>query len=123
MNQVSAPSSIEAWEVQLPEAPKPLASYIPCVRSGSLLFTSGTLPMKQGELIHKGPVGPGSLSLENAQQAARQCLLNALSVVKAELGSLKSVKRVVKITGFVMSTGDFYEQAKVMNGDSGLCGN
>ncbi len=105
------------WEAELPLPPAPVASYLPCRRVGDLIFTSGMLPMQNGELLYKGRVGV-ELSIEEAQAAARLCILNALSVIKAELGSLSRIKKVVKVTGFVMGTADFDAQPAVINGAS-----
>jgi enamine deaminase RidA (YjgF/YER057c/UK114 family) len=105
----------------VPEVPKPVAVYIPAVRSGNLVFTSGQLPMRSGELIQTGKVG-GDVSLDEAVECARQCALNAIAAVKAELGDLDLVKRVVKAVVFVASTPDFTGQPQVANGASELFG-
>jgi enamine deaminase RidA (YjgF/YER057c/UK114 family) len=105
----------------LPEAPRPLAAYVPAVSSGNLLFVSGQLCLVNGELSHKGPVGR-EVSLEQGYQAARIAAINSLAIVKQELGSLDRVKRVVKIVGYVASEPDFYNQPKVVNGASELLG-
>ena len=105
----------------VPEVPKPVAVYIPAVRSGNLVFTSGQLPMRSGELIQTGKVG-GDVSPQEAVECARQCALNAIAAVKAELGDLGLVKRVVKAVVFVASTPDFTGQPQVANGASELFG-
>ena len=105
----------------VPEVPKPVAVYIPAVRSGNLVFTSGQLPMRSGELIQTGKVG-GDVSPQEAVECARQCALNAIAAVKAELGDLGMVKRVVKAVVFVASTPDFTGQPQVANGASELFG-
>jgi enamine deaminase RidA (YjgF/YER057c/UK114 family) len=105
----------------LPEAPRPLAAYVPAVSSGNLLFVSGQLCLVNGELSHKGPVGR-EVSLEQGYQAARIAAINSLAIVKQELGSLDRVKRVVKVVGYVASEPDFYNQPKVVNGASELLG-
>lgn len=105
----------------VPEVAKPLASYVPAVRSGSHVFTSGQLPMREGQLITTGKVG-GEVSPEEAVECARQCALNALAAVRAEIGELSSVKRVVKVVAFVASTPDFTGQPGVANGASELFG-
>ena len=117
MNTTSPSKTLAQWDAELPEAPLPVASYIPCKQIGNLIFTSGMLPMQNGELLYKGRVG-AEVSLEDAQAAARLCILNALSVIKAQVGSLENVKQVVKVTGFVMGTHDFYNQPAVINGAS-----
>jgi enamine deaminase RidA (YjgF/YER057c/UK114 family) len=104
---------------ELPQAPTPLASYVPTVRSGNLVFTAGQVPVKDGKLIYAGKVGK-DISAEDAQKAAQICALNCLSVVKAEIGSLENIKRIVKISVFVNSAEGFTEQPKVANGASDL---
>ena len=105
----------------LPEVAKPVASYVPAVRSGNHVYTSGQLPMREGQLITTGKVG-GEVSPEDAQECARRCMLNALAAVRAEVGDLSSVKRVVKVVAFVSSTPDFTGQPGVANGASELLG-
>ncbi|WP_373280705.1 RidA family protein [Paenibacillus pini] len=91
-----------------------VGNYVTCVRTGNLLFTAG-----QGVDEYHGKLGR-DLSVEEGYQASRQSMINLLKVVKAELGELSKVKRVVKILGFVNSTEDFTQQPKVMNGASDL---
>jgi enamine deaminase RidA (YjgF/YER057c/UK114 family) len=105
----------------LPEVAKPVASYVPAVRSGNHVYTSGQLPMREGKLITTGKVG-GDVTPEDAQDCARQCVLNALAAVRAEVGDLSAVKRVVKVVAFVASTPDFTGQPGVANGASELLG-
>jgi enamine deaminase RidA (YjgF/YER057c/UK114 family) len=103
----------------LPAAPKPIAAYVPAVRTGNLLFVSGQLPMRDGKLLAAGKV-PSAVSMELAQKAAGQCAVNALAIVLAELGDWNKLARVVRIGVFVQSDGDFFDQAKVANGASEL---
>ncbi len=112
---------LEAMGLSVPEVPKPVASYLPAVRTGSYVFTSGQLPMRDGQLITTGKVG-GEVSLEDAVECARQCALNAIAAVRAEVGDLALVKRVVKVVVFVASTPDFTGQPGVANGASELLG-
>ena len=105
----------------VPEVAKPVASYIPAVRSGSHVFTSGQLPMREGQLLTTGKVG-GEVTPEEATDCARQCALNAIAAVRAEVGELSQVKRVVKVVVFVASTPDFTGQPSVANGASELLG-
>jgi enamine deaminase RidA (YjgF/YER057c/UK114 family) len=105
----------------VPEVPKPVAVYVPAVRSGHHVFTSGQLPMRSGELMATGKVG-GEVTLEEAVECARQCGLNAIAAVKAEVGDLADVKRIVKVVCFVASTPDFTGQPQVANGVSELLG-
>jgi enamine deaminase RidA (YjgF/YER057c/UK114 family) len=99
----------------VPEVAKPVAAYIPAVRSGNHVYTSGQLPMRQGQLMYVGKVG-GEVSPEEAVECAQQCALNALAAISAELGSLSAVKRIVKVVCFVASTPDFTGQPQVANG-------
>jgi enamine deaminase RidA (YjgF/YER057c/UK114 family) len=105
----------------LPTVVPPLAAYRPTARTGDLVFTAGQLPARDGEMIATGKVG-GEVTEEQAQECARQCALNALAAVAAEVGSLDAVTRVVKAVVFVASTPDFTDQAKVANGASELLG-
>jgi enamine deaminase RidA (YjgF/YER057c/UK114 family) len=105
----------------LPDVAKPVASYVPAVRSGSFVYTSGQLPTRSGELLATGKVG-GEVSAEDAAACAQQCALNALAAVKAETGDLDLVKRVVKVVCFIASTTDFTAQPQVANGASDLLG-
>jgi enamine deaminase RidA (YjgF/YER057c/UK114 family) len=105
--------------IALPTAPKPVAAYVPAVRSGNLLYVSGQLPMRDGKLLAVGPV-PSAVGMELAVEAARQCGVNILAVAHAELGGLDRVVRVVRLGVFVASEGSFTEQPKVANGASEL---
>ena len=105
----------------VPEVAKPVASYVPAVRSGHHVFTSGQLPMREGQLIATGKVG-GEVTPEEALECARQCALNAIAAVRAEVGELANVKRIVKVVAFVASTPDFTGQPGVANGASELFG-
>lgn len=103
----------------LPEPPKPVAAYIPFVRTGNLVFVSGQLPFEGGKLPATGTV-PGDVDLETARRCARLCVLNGLSVVASAVGSLDRVKRVVRVGCFVASEPGFGDQPKVANGASEL---
>ncbi len=103
--------------IKLPKAPSPLGSYVPIVQSGSLLFISGILPLKNGMLVRTGRVGE-SVSLDEAREDTRTAAINALSVVKAHVGNLDAIKRCVKITGYIASSPDFTDQPKVLNAAS-----
>jgi len=107
--------------LSVPEVAKPVAAYIPALRSGNHVYTSGQLPMRDGSLMLTGKVG-GEVTEEEAVECARQCALNALAAVRAEVGELSAVKRVVKVVVFVSSTPDFTAQPKVANGVSELLG-
>jgi enamine deaminase RidA (YjgF/YER057c/UK114 family) len=105
----------------LPGVAAPVAAYVPAVRSGAFVFTSGQLPMVDGSLAATGKVG-AEVSAEDAKALAATCALNALAAVKAEIGDLDRVRRIVKVVGFVASTPDFTGQPGVINGASELLG-
>ena len=107
--------------LSVPEVATPVAAYIPAVRSGHHVFTSGQLPMRDGQLMLTGKVG-GEVSQEEAVECARQCGLNAIAAVRAEVGELSAVKRIVKVVAFIASTPDFTGQPLVANGVSELLG-
>ena len=107
--------------LSLPEVAAPVAAYVPAVRTGSYVFTSGQLPMVRGKLAATGKVG-ADIGVEQAQDLARTCALNALAAIKAEVGDLAKVRRVVKVVGFVASAPDFTGQPAVVNGASELLG-
>jgi enamine deaminase RidA (YjgF/YER057c/UK114 family) len=106
--------------IELPQVVAPLASYVPAVRSGSLVFTSGQLPMTGGTMAVTGKVGD-AVSPDEAAVLARTCALNALAAVHALVG-LDSVVRVVKVVGYVASAPDFTGQPGVVNGASEFLG-
>lgn len=103
----------------LPEPATPMAAYVPAVRTGNLVFMSGQAPTRDGEIIYKGRVGQ-DLTLEEGYEAARLVALNLLAQLKAEIGSLDRVKRIVKLLGWVNSAPDFNQQPYVVNGASEL---
>jgi enamine deaminase RidA (YjgF/YER057c/UK114 family) len=114
---------LAALGLTLPPVPKPLAAYVPALRSGNYVYTSGQLPTVDGELVAVGKVGTGadaSVSPEDANAAARLCALNALAAVRSVVGELSAVVQIVKVLGFVASTPDFTGQAAVINGASEL---
>lgn len=110
--------------IDLPPVAAPLAAYVPAVQSGSWVYTSGQLPMINGELSIHGKVSEGAEGVvrpAEATTAARTCVLNALAAVDALVG-LDSIKRVVKVVGFVASAPGFTGQPAVINGASELLG-
>jgi enamine deaminase RidA (YjgF/YER057c/UK114 family) len=107
--------------LSVPEVAKPVASYVPAVRTGSYVYTSGQVPLRDGQLITTGKVGAG-VSPEDARECAQQSALNAIAAVKAELGDLDLVKRVVKVVCFIASDSAFTGQPQVANGASDLLG-
>ena len=109
---------LEELGLTLPQAAAPVAAYVPTVLANGMLHISGQLPFKDGQLV-KGRVGD-DVSLESAQDAAKLCGLMLVAQMKAALGTLARVERIVKLGVFVNSTGDFTDQAKVANGASEL---
>ena len=107
--------------LSVPEVAKPVASYVPAVISGDLVFTSGQVPIRDGELMLSGKVG-GEVSPEEATECAQQCALNAIAAVRSVIGDLSKVEQVVKVVAFVASTPDFTGQPQVANGASELLG-
>lgn len=111
---------LAALNITLPPAPGPSANYVPFVRTGNLLSVSGQLCHDAaGRLVAKGRLGE-AVSVEDGQKAARACALNVLAQVKAAVGDLDNVRRVVRLGGFVNSAPGFTEGPKVMNGASDL---
>jgi enamine deaminase RidA (YjgF/YER057c/UK114 family) len=112
-------SRLKNLGISIPKAAAPAANYVPFAQSGSLLLTSGQLPLEGGKLVHTGRIGD-ELTVAHGQAAARACAVNILAQAKAALGDLGRIKRIVKITAFVASTPDFVEQHLVANGASDL---
>lgn len=110
---------LKAMGLTLPEAVAPVANYVPAVLAGSLLHVSGQLPMENGKPKLVGNLGDG-VSVEDAAACARVCALHVLAQVKAAVGDLAKVKRIVKVVGFVASAPGFTDQPKVVNGASDL---
>jgi enamine deaminase RidA (YjgF/YER057c/UK114 family) len=117
---VSASARLAELGIDLPEVVAPLAAYVPAVRTGNLVYTSGQLPMVGGELLQTGKVG-ATVNPEDAKALARVCALNALAAVHSLVG-IDSVTRVVKVVGFVASAAGFTGQPGVVNGASHLFG-
>lgn len=105
--------------IVLPDPPRPVATYVPAVRVGNLLFLSGMLPLKEGKLLYEGRLGK-ELTMEQGYEAARLAVINALAVIKAELGDLGRVERIVRLSGYVASAEGFTQQSAVVNGASAL---
>ncbi|VEG58171.1 endoribonuclease L-PSP [Mycolicibacterium aurum] len=106
--------------IELPQVVAPLAAYVPAVRTGTLVYTAGQLPISEGELLATGKVG-AEVSADEAKTLARQCALNALAAIDALVG-IDSVVKVVKVVGFVASAPEFGGQPGVINGASELFG-
>lgn len=118
MSAGSAKARLAELGIELPEVAKPLASYVPAVRSGNLIYTSGQLPTQAGKLAATGKVG-AEVTPEQGKAFARICALNALAAVDSLVG-VDSVTRVVKVVGFVASAPGFNGQPGVINGASDL---
>ncbi|MDF2745304.1 MAG: Endoribonuclease, partial [Actinomycetia bacterium] len=107
--------------VSLPSPAAPVAAYIPCVRTGNLVYVSGQVPTVDGKPTHLGHLG-GEVGLEDGRAAARTCAINVIAALKAELGQLSQVRRIVKVTGFVACTPEFTDAPTVVNAASELFG-
>ncbi len=112
-------NKLNSLGIQLPEAPKPLAAYLPAKQTGNLVFTAGQLPMVDGNLIATGLLGK-DIEVEAAKAAAKICVINALSAVKGVIGDLDKIKQVVRVVGYVASMPDFTQQPAIVNGASEL---
>ena len=110
---------IKELGLEIPEAPKPVAAYIPAKQTGKLVFTAGQLPMVNGELISKGLLGQ-DVEIDEANKAARICTLNALAAIKGVIGDLDRIKQIVRVVGYVASVPTFTQQPAVVNGASEL---
>jgi enamine deaminase RidA (YjgF/YER057c/UK114 family) len=110
--------------LDVPDVPAPVAAYVPAVRDGSYIYTSGQLPMVSGQLVQTGKVGDGHglVPADDAKKLAEVCALNAIAAVKSQVGDLDKVTRVVKVVGFVASDPSFTGQPGVVNGASELLG-
>ena len=113
-------TALENLGIVLPAAPKPVASYVPFVRTGNLVVVSGQLPSREGKVVYAGAV-PTALSIEQGAEGAKLCVINALAVLKEACdGDLDRVVRIVRIGVFVQSADGFDMQPKVANGASDL---
>jgi len=110
---------LKSLGLELPASPKPQGWYVPIVRTGNLVFVSGQLPIRNGQVTVCGKVGE-SLTVEEGHGAARLCLLNVLAALEGNGCPLDSIVRAVKLTGFVQSSPDFHDQPKVLNAASEL---
>ncbi|MGA7790891.1 MAG: RidA family protein [Xanthobacteraceae bacterium] len=116
----TAEKKLQELGVRLAEPRAPMANYVPFVRTGNLLHVSGQVSLDgEGKLVAKGRLGDG-VSIEDGQKAARACAINLLAQVKAALGDLDKVVRVVRLGGFINSAPGFVDGPKVMNGASDL---
>jgi enamine deaminase RidA (YjgF/YER057c/UK114 family) len=115
----SAEATLRALGIELPEPPKPVASYIPVQQVGELLYTSGVVPTWNGEVQMRGIVG-ADISVKEGARAAEICALNIMALVRQHAGSLDQVEQFIQLSGFVRSASGFEEQPKVINGASDL---
>jgi enamine deaminase RidA (YjgF/YER057c/UK114 family) len=119
VNEVDVVSKLTELGYELPTPTPPLAAYVPCVRAGDLLFVSGQVPMVDGEVVSPGHLGD-DVSVEQGREAARRAAVQALAVIRGELGTLDRLSRIVQVTVFISSTPDFAGQPQVANGASEL---
>ncbi len=110
---------LAALGITLPEVPKPVAAYVPAVAAGPWVWTSGQLPVRDGQLVYRGRLGE-EVDLDSGYQAARLAAINCLAALKAQLGELDRIARVVMVAGYVASAPGFCDQSKVVNGASEL---
>jgi len=118
---VTPEERLAALGLVVPDVVIPVAAYVPAVRTGSYVYTAGQLPVRDGELMRTGKVG-SEVGVDEANECARQCALNALAAVRSQVGDLSAVTRVVKVVGFVASAPGFTAQPQVVNGASELLG-
>ena len=118
---MSASARLSELGLTLPTVAAPVAAYVPAVRTGNLVWTSGQLPFVDGALPVTGKVG-AEVDAGRAKELAQICALNALAAIAAEIGDLDRVRRVVKVVGFVASAPGFFGQPGVINGASELLG-
>ena len=116
---MSYEAKLKELGLTLPDPPKPVANYVPVVRVGDLLFLSGVLPSRDGQLIMTGKLGQ-ELTIEQGKEASRVAVLNGLSIIRHAAGSLDRVKQIVKMVGHIASAPGFTDQPQVLNGASDL---
>lgn len=116
---MSVLARLSELKINIPLASKPVGSYVPATLVGNLIYISGQLPFKEGQLIHQGRVGD-SISSAQATECARLCLINGLAALGTLDIALEQIKKVVKITGYVNATPEFANHAQVLNGASDL---
>lgn len=110
-------AKLKEMGIVIPEAPKPLAAYVPAVQVDKFVYTSGQLPIVDGQLKFKGKLGK-DITEDEAKQAAKICAINCLSVVKSLIGSLDNIEKIVKVVVFVNSSEEFTAQPAIANGAS-----
>ena len=110
---------LSSLNISLPIPPKPAGAYIPVVISGNTTFVSGQIPIQDGKVKFTGKV-PENQSIENAKQAAKLCIINALAQLKHKLGSLDKISKVVRVSGFVNASPEFSQHSQIINAASNL---
>ena len=116
---MSIETKLEELGITLPEAPAAVAAYQPWIQTGSLIFTSGQLPFRDGQIVYEGKLG-AELSEDDGYQAARQCALNAIAQLKAACGNLDKIQKFIRIEGYVHCADGFRGHPQVLNGASDL---
>lgn len=119
MKSMDVEKKIKDLKITIPTLSKPVGAYVPAVKSGNFVYTSGQLPFVDGRLIFKGRVGK-EVTTENAQKAAKAALINALAAIQWLLRDLNKIRRILKLTGYVCSAVGYNDQAVVMNAASEL---
>ena len=110
---------LASLNITLPDPPKPAGSYVPVIIAGRLVFVSGQIPLKEGKVQYFGKVSK-DISVEEAQKAAKLCIINALAHLKNELGNLDKISKIIRVSGYVNSTPEFVEHPRVINAASDL---
>lgn len=118
---MSFEAKLKELGITVPAPAKPVAAYVPAVKDGNYVYTSGQIPLVEGQLKFQGKVGK-DLPLEQGYEAAKVCAINCLAAIKGVIGSLDNVEQIVKVVGFVNSAPGFTDQPKVINGASELVG-
>lgn len=116
---MTASKRLAELKLTLPKVAAPVGSYVPAVLSGGHVFTSGQLPIRDGNVVHRGKV-PGDVSLEDATEGAAMAILNAVAAAAQAAGGLEKISRIVRVCVFVNSSPGFTDQPKVANGASDL---
>ena len=119
MSTASAESQLKKLQIELPPAPAGVGAYVPVIRTGNLVITSGQLPWQGDKFLYSGKVG-AELTLEEGYAAARQCAINAIAQLKAAVGDLEQIRQIVRLEGFVHCAPGFRKHPLVLNGASEL---
>jgi enamine deaminase RidA (YjgF/YER057c/UK114 family) len=119
MNDADVLARLSELSLELPEPPKALAAYVPCVVAGGLAFVAGQVPMRDGAVLNPGHLGD-RVTIDEGVTAARQAALQALSVLRDGIGGFDRLERIAQVSVFVSATPDFIDHPKVANGASEL---